>query len=383
MAATTRCARCAAPAIRWAEDPATAVFPPATVAGGPRLHAGPVQPRGAKRSRLTPPTREPRSAKSCGRSSGPVLSWRMPGGPQRATPSQRSAGGSGVPRGFQVLHSQAGFRLGTVRASSVLRSLNGTSRAEGSGMGADCAASSRQASWPCADERPARPERDLLHPADSAALARPSRALRSTCDRFQPMGQGGRLASGFRGIGGRFAPVDAVDRQFHHPGSPACRRRKGAPEHAIDRSRGALTSKIHVVLDESGLPVRLVPAAGQASDKVRRPRCLNSRPHRCCRSRLSRAAPGRSGCPTGRASPDPHPAQPQGPATARPGSHLPPGSTGLRVLPIRGLPFRLPGRADGNRPPRELVPRLAFGLAAAGLSSRTPRPAISSAPAGR
>ena len=92
------------------------------------------------------------------------------------------------------------------------------------------------------------------------------------------MGQGGRLASGFRGIGGRFAPVDAVDRQFHHPGSPACHRRKGAPDHAIDRSRGGLTSKIHVVLDESGLPVRLAPAAGQASDKVRRPRCLNSRP---------------------------------------------------------------------------------------------------------
>ncbi|WGR59214.1 transposase [Paracoccus versutus] len=57
------------------------------------------------------------------------------------------------------MYSQAGFRLGTVRASSALRSLNGTSRAEGPGTGADCTASSRQASWPCADERPARPER--------------------------------------------------------------------------------------------------------------------------------------------------------------------------------------------------------------------------------
>ncbi len=228
--------------------------------------------------------------------------------------------------------------------------------------------------WSCADARPARPERDLLHPADSAALARPSRALRSTCDRFQPMGQGGRLASGFRGIGGRFAPVDAVDRQFHHPGSPACRRRKGAPEHAIDRSRGALTSKIHVVLDESGLPVRLAPAAGQASDKVRRPRCLNSRPHRCCRSRLSRAAPGRSGFPTGRASPDPHPAQPQGPAIARPGSNLPPGSTGLRGLPIRGTSLPIAGSCRRQPPAAETGPAAGFRSRSCGLEFPHPAP---------
>ncbi|WP_323716361.1 IS5 family transposase [Paracoccus aminovorans] len=44
--------------------------------------------------------------------------------------------------------------------------------------------------------------------------------------------------------------------------------KKGGPDHAIGRSRGGLTSKIHVVVDESGLPVRLALTAGQASDKA-------------------------------------------------------------------------------------------------------------------
>jgi len=48
---------------------------------------------------------------------------------------------------------------------------------------------------------------------------------------------------------------------------------KRGPDHAIGRSRGGLTSKIHVVVDEHGLPVRLALTAGQASDKAPRLRC--------------------------------------------------------------------------------------------------------------
>lgn len=35
---------------------------------------------------------------------------------------------------------------------------------------------------------------------------------------------------------------------------------------SIGRSRGGLTSKIHVVVDSNGLPVRLALAAGEADD---------------------------------------------------------------------------------------------------------------------
>ncbi len=42
-------------------------------------------------------------------------------------------------------------------------------------------------------------------------------------------GPGRGLAQGLRGFGGRIAGLDALDRQFHHPGAPACRRWKRGP----------------------------------------------------------------------------------------------------------------------------------------------------------
>jgi transposase len=50
------------------------------------------------------------------------------------------------------------------------------------------------------------------------------------------------------------------------------------PDHAIGRSRGGLTSKIHAVVDERGLPVRLALSAGQASDKASAPMLLAGLP---------------------------------------------------------------------------------------------------------
>lgn len=41
-------------------------------------------------------------------------------------------------------------------------------------------------------------------------------------------------------------------------------KRGGGPDHAIGRSRGGLSTKINAVVDENGLPVRLVLSAGQA-----------------------------------------------------------------------------------------------------------------------
>ena len=81
------------------------------------------------------------------------------------------------------------------------------------------------------------------------------------------------MGQGFRGPGGEISEIHGSDRQFHHPRPPArCRRKKGGEDHAIGRSRGGLSTKINAVVDESGLPVRLMLTAGQAHD-------LNAAPH--------------------------------------------------------------------------------------------------------
>lgn len=55
-------------------------------------------------------------------------------------------------------------------------------------------------------------------------------------------------------------------RQLDHEGPPARGRKKGGPDHAIGRSRGELSAKIHAVVDQDGLPVRFLLSPGQASD---------------------------------------------------------------------------------------------------------------------
>lgn len=43
----------------------------------------------------------------------------------------------------------------------------------------------------------------------------------------------------------------------------------GTQAHGIGRSRGGLTTKIHAAVDALGLPVRLIPTAGQRGDSPR------------------------------------------------------------------------------------------------------------------
>ena len=43
---------------------------------------------------------------------------------------------------------------------------------------------------------------------------------------------------------------------------------KRGPDHAIGRSRGGLSTKINALVDQDGLPLRIVLSAGQASDKA-------------------------------------------------------------------------------------------------------------------
>jgi IS5 family transposase len=50
--------------------------------------------------------------------------------------------------------------------------------------------------------------------------------------------------------------------------------KKGGEDHAIGRSRGGLSTKINAVVDENGLPVRLMLTAGQAHDLRAAPQLL-------------------------------------------------------------------------------------------------------------
>lgn len=53
------------------------------------------------------------------------------------------------------------------------------------------------------------------------------------------------------------------------------RRKKGGEDHAIGRSRGGLSTKINALVDENGLPVRLMLTAGQAHDLKAAPHLLD------------------------------------------------------------------------------------------------------------
>src|SRR5690606_29495586 len=104
------------------------------------------------------------------------------------------------------------------------------------------------------------------------AMARSAEPVWSADHGVQPLqqvGQGRRLAPGLRSAGGKVPTIAALDRQLDHPRPPARRgRKKGGPDHAIGRSRGGLSTKINVLVNQDGLPLRIVLSAGQASDKA-------------------------------------------------------------------------------------------------------------------
>ena len=69
----------------------------------------------------------------------------------------------------------------------------------------------------------------------------------------QPMARGGRLGPPDGRHQCRARRRDPDDRQHFHPGAPAgCDGKTGGPDHCLGRSRGGLTTKIHVVVDARG-----------------------------------------------------------------------------------------------------------------------------------
>lgn len=56
-------------------------------------------------------------------------------------------------------------------------------------------------------------------------------------------------------------------RQHRGPGAPACGRQKGGQAgEALGRSRGGFSTKIHILVDALGNPVKFVLTAGQEAD---------------------------------------------------------------------------------------------------------------------
>ena len=143
----------------------------------------------------------------------------------------------------------------------------------------DRALVAEQAAGRSAGRRPPRGERHLLGVADGLAVARlagPVRALPDGVQPLQPVGQAGGVVACFRDPVCEIAGFASSDRLLDRARPSARgRRKKGGPDHAIGRSRGGLSTKIHAVVDAHGLPVRFVLTPGQASDKTTLPALID------------------------------------------------------------------------------------------------------------
>ncbi len=66
------------------------------------------------------------------------------------------------------------------------------------------------------------------------------------------------------------------DNQQHHRSRPpaGCDRKRGACDQALGRSRGGLTTKIHMLADALGRPLRFIVTAGQVGDITQAPALL-------------------------------------------------------------------------------------------------------------
>jgi len=74
----------------------------------------------------------------------------------------------------------------------------------------------------------------------------------------------------------------AQHRQHNESGAPTrCRRKRGAQVHAIGRSRGGATTKVHLVVDALGLPLAFRITEGQRHDIVVAPDLVRETKPRC------------------------------------------------------------------------------------------------------
>lgn len=90
------------------------------------------------------------------------------------------------------------------------------------------------------------------------------------------------MAASLRELSRRPRQRVAKHRQHHQPSAPArCRRKRGAQAHAIGRSRGGLTTKVHLVVDALGLPLAFRITEGNRHDIVPAPELVDETQPRC------------------------------------------------------------------------------------------------------
>jgi transposase len=97
------------------------------------------------------------------------------------------------------------------------------------------------------------------------------RPLEQRVPALPPMGQEGRLEAYFRCVNRRSC-LRIPDHRLHHcAGAPTCGRCKkgGSEDEAIGRSRGGLSTKVHLGVDALGNPVRFILTAGQVHDIIK------------------------------------------------------------------------------------------------------------------
>lgn len=111
--------------------------------------------------------------------------------------------------------------------------------------------------------------------SDRGALARSTRGIRALEERVQPLQQlvsPGQVAAPLRGVADGSRRRVAQPRQHHQPRASARGgRKRGAAAHAIGRSRGGPSTKVHLVVDALGLPLVFALSEGQASDVKQAP----------------------------------------------------------------------------------------------------------------
>lgn len=118
-----------------------------------------------------------------------------------------------------------------------------------------------------------------------SAVARPSDGLWSLEDGVQPlrpMVEERPMDEVVRRGARRRRQRMALHRQHDEPGASTRRRwKRGAQIHAIGRSRGGATTKVHLVVDALGLPLSFRITEGQRHDIVPAPELVRETKPRC------------------------------------------------------------------------------------------------------
>jgi transposase len=104
-----------------------------------------------------------------------------------------------------------------------------------------------------------------LDAADRSGLARPASGIWALADAAWPLGQNSGIAQKKLG----FSDTHLIDSTIVKAHKAAAGASGGQEKHGIGRSRGCLTTKIHMTLDERGVPLAVDFAAGQISDFAR------------------------------------------------------------------------------------------------------------------